>query len=190
MTSAVFIVPQESFRDEELFVPRDELERAGWMCTIASRAVGPCEGMRGGRVLATLALAQLDASAYDAVIFVGGNGARSFFEDADAHRVAAQAARGALILAAICIAPGILARAGVLAGRHVTAHASEMHALADAGAIVAHTSVVIDGRLVTADGPHAASAFGAAILRAASPRPARTTRSMRPPSKPSPPSAA
>jgi len=186
VTNAVFIVPRESFRDEELFVTRDELERAGWVCTIASRAVGVCEGMRGGRVLATVALSQLDGAAYDAVIFVGGNGARSFFDEEDAHRVARRAAAGIGVLAAICIAPGILARAGVLSGRHAAVHASEAKALLAAGAFVPPTSVVVDGKLVTADGPHAAHDFAMAIVRAGSPRPARTTRSLRPPSKPSP----
>ena len=139
-------------------------------------------------MLATVALSQIDGAAYNAVIFVGGNGAHSFYEDEDAHRVARQAAAGVGVLAAICIAPGILARAGVLSGRHATVNASEAKALVAAGAAVAHTSVVTDGKLVTADGPHAAHEFAMAILRAATPRLARTTRSMRPPSKPSPPS--
>jgi protease I len=186
MTSAVFVVPQESFRDEELFVPRDELEAAGWSCVIASRHAGPCDGMRGGRAMATLALKDVRVTDYDAVVFVGGNGARMLFEDPEAHRIARESVASRRVLAAICIAPGILARAGVLAGRRVTAHPSEAKAIESAGARLESTSVVTDDRIVTGDGPQAAHDLAVAIARLAGPHRARiTTRSLRAPTKPS-----
>ncbi len=163
---AVFVVAPEDFRDEELFVTRQVLEEAGAQCVVASRTAGPCTGMHGGRALASIALDAVRVEAYDAVIFVGGQGARTYFDDAEAHRIATEADASGKVLAAICVAPTILARAGLLTGRKVTAYASELAGLGAAGAYVQHTSsVVTDGRLVTADGPRVADEFAEAILR-------------------------
>lgn len=180
MHHALFVIAPDDFRDEELFIPMQELERAGWSSTIASCDVGTCKGVHGGRATSTVALADVRVDDYDAIVFVGGPGARTYFDDPDAFRVSRSCEAAGKTLAAICIAPGILARAGVLRGKRATAFSSEGSELVEGGAHVESASVVRDGHIVTADGPRAAHEFAAAILHAATPHPAAaTTQSLR-----------
>jgi protease I len=166
MAKVLFIIAQSGFRDEELFDTQAALEAAGHTTAVASTRAGRCTGMRGGSTTATLVLDDLDPGAWDAVVFVGGGGARALFDDVRAHAVATGAIAADRVVAAICIAPTILARAGLLRGRRATAYGSEVESLAAAGAHVADEDVVSDGRLITASGPAHARAFGSAISAA------------------------
>lgn len=178
--SILFVVPQQSFRDEELAAPKEALSRAGYDCVVASHAVGTCTGMRGGETLATLSLADVRCEDYEGVVFVGGNGARAFFDDPEPQRIAREMDRARKIVGAICLAPVILARAGVLQGRRATVFVTERKTLEAAGAHYEGPGAFVDGHVVTADGPAAAPAFATAFLRALSPRVSRiTTRSLR-----------
>jgi len=69
------------------------------------------------------------------------------------------------LLAAICLAPPVLARAGVLAGKRATAYPAQsaIIELKRGGATYVVEPVVRDGTIVTASGPEAAAAFGAAL---------------------------
>lgn len=164
MNILVIVAPQD-FRDEELTEPVNALERAGHRVTLASRAPGPCRGVNGLEVEATLALASATAQAFDGVVFVGGPGARVFFEDPQAHRLAREFEADHKLVAAICIAPAILARAGVLRGRRATVFKSEQAALREGGAELQPADVVADGLLVTASGPRHAAAFGQRLVQ-------------------------
>jgi len=66
---------------------------------------------------------------------------------------------------AICIAPGILARAGILKDKKATVFPSEIETLKREGAHYSALPVVIDGKIVTADGPEAAEGFGKALVK-------------------------
>jgi len=73
------------------------------------------------------------------------------------------------VLAAICIAPGILAAAGVLNNKKVTVWSSAMdksfiRILEKSGAKYLDKSVVSDGKIITASGPDAAQEFAQAII--------------------------
>ncbi len=92
--------------------------------TTASTRPGTCVGKLGMRAVADIAVAEARKSDWDAVVFVGGGGSQVFFDDPDAHALAKTAERGRRVLAAICIAPSTLARAGLLEGRRATAFPS------------------------------------------------------------------
>jgi protease I len=162
------IVAQDHFRDEELFQTRAAIEGAGHSCVVASHSPGLCSGTRGGTANADTSIDDVDVRLFDAVVFVGGPGARSFFTNSTALRIAREANRAAKVVAAICIAPVVLANAGLLRGKHATAFSSETPLLEQAGAAVQRPGVVTDGNIVTASGPEVARAFGMAIVRALS----------------------
>ena len=87
MAKVVMIIAPERFRDEELFVTKEELERAGHKIVIASSAKGICPGSRGGFATATLTLNEVQASNYDAVVFVGGGGSKIYFANEEVLRI-------------------------------------------------------------------------------------------------------
>jgi protease I len=164
-TRVLMIIACSQFRDEELATPKEVFEKEGFKVTVASDKTEGCKGMLGAEAKVDGLLGDMSARDFDAVVFVGGSGAKVFFDDADAHRVAKEADEAGKLLAAICIAPSILARAGVLKGKKATVWKGEEYVgiLKDGGSVYEGESVVVDGRIVTANGPDAAQAFGEKI---------------------------
>jgi protease I len=74
MAKVLMIIAPERFRDEELFITKEELEKDGHETVIASTIKGICAGSRGGFAIATLTLNEVHTGDYDAVVFVAGGG--------------------------------------------------------------------------------------------------------------------
>lgn len=163
---AILIVASSNFRDEELFETKDALDKAGIETTIASSRAGTLTGMLGGSTNATTLLKDVKADDYDAVIFIGGSGAKEYFNNKQAQSIAKQAAEKKKVLAAICIAPTVLANAGLLQGIKATSFSSEQSSLRNAGAKYTGSDVEQDGLIITGSGPQAASRFGQTIVKA------------------------
>ena len=165
MRAMLFIAPS-NFRDEELFHTKEELESAGVECVVASARSGVAKGMLGREAQAS-DFREFDISDFDALIFVGGTGVEEhkLYENNEVLELAKKAAQSCKVVAAICIAPRILAKAGLLAGKRATCYKDEqtVEMLKHAGASVADSAVEVDGKIVTANGPSAARAFGKRI---------------------------
>jgi len=164
---ALFIVAQENYHPVEYGTPKRILEEAGIKVIIASKQVGIAEDKMGGSTQATLALADINVDDYDAIVFVGGSGARVYQHDVQAHLTAQEAINRGKVLAAICIAPTILAYAGVLEGKKATVYNKDgetFRILEQNGATFVDEPVVVDGKIITANGPPAAEEFGQKIL--------------------------
>ncbi len=163
MAHVLMVIAPTMFRDEEYAHPKAVLEARGANVTTASRSVGPAVGKLGMVADATLALTDARAEDYDAVIFVGGGGAETYFDDPAAHALARSTLESGRVLGAICIAPSILARAGLLDGVRATAFPSQHDDLVAHGALWTGAPVEVDGAIITANGPDAARDFGLAI---------------------------
>jgi protease I len=166
MVSTLLILAQHGYQDFEYATTRKQLESTKFLITVASAKAGLCQGSLGGQEKATLAIKDVDTVSFDAILFIGGPGASSFFTDPEAHRIAREALRQGKILGAICIAPVILARAGVLKGKRATVWDSggeQERILTDAGALCTGEAVTVDGKVVTGNGPQAAEEFGRVI---------------------------
>jgi protease I len=157
------IIAPERFRDEELFITREELEDAGHKTVIASARKGKCPGSRGGFATATLSLEEVRASDYDAAVFVGGGGSKVYFGNVDALRIAREIHAQRKVLAAICLAPVILANAGVLKGKRATVAGTEAKTIVSRGAEYTGPGVTVDGNIVTGNAPKASRTFGQKI---------------------------
>lgn len=160
------VIAPDVFRDEEYAHPKAILEGLGATVTTASIRAGTCRGKLGMTAEATIGLRDAVAAAYDAVIFVGGGGAQVFFDDPAAHDLARTALENNSVVAAICIAPSVLAHAGLLGGVRATAFPSQREDLIAHGAVWTGAPVEIDGSIITANGPDAANDFGRAIADA------------------------
>lgn len=160
---AVLIIAREIFRDEELFETQVALEGAGVATVIASSIVGTCKGKLGASAESTVLIDDVSADDYDAVVFVGGGGAMEYYESQVALSLAKDAYNMDRVVAAICIAPRILANAGLLAGKTATCYESEGQAITALGANYTAKDVERDGLIVTANGPHASTEFGKTI---------------------------
>lgn len=165
------IIASKDFRDEEYFVPVEIFQNEGAKITTTSSIIGEAIGVEGGEARSTMILREAEVKKFDAVVFVGGNGASEFFDDTDAHKVAREAVKYNKILGAICVAPIILARAGILRKKNATVWSSILDKsrtkeLEEAGCKVLKERVVKDGKIITADGPAVAQEFAEAIIEA------------------------
>jgi protease I len=157
------VIPQERFRDEELFETQAALERAGHSVVVSSTRIGRCPGSRGGHADAQTAIDSERAIDYGAVVFVGGGGSKLLWDDVDAQRLAREASQEDIVLGAICLAPVILGNAGVLAGRRATVAGTEARTIEASGAIYTGPGITVDGTIVTANGPKSSAGFGERI---------------------------
>lgn len=159
------VIAHEMFRDEEYLQPKEILESAGIKVVTASSSLDPATGKLGAIVKPDVLLRDSQAEEYDAVIFVGGSGSRNYFHDPAAHSLARGAMDNKKLLASICSATGILAVAGVIKGKKVTSFPAEAEIIEKNGAHYTGKNVEIDNRLITANGPAAAEAFGHALRK-------------------------
>ena len=163
----VMIIAFRDFRDAEYFVPKEVLEKEGIEVKTASNKLGTAIGADGGDAQVDLLVSQINPAEFDAIIFVGGPGALDALDNENSYKVARETVSQNKVLGAICISPLILARAGVLRGKKTTVWTdftkSQAKILEKEGAIFEEKEVVIDGKIVTANGPKAAKNFGKAI---------------------------
>ena len=164
--TAVLIVGRENFHDRELFETMRILGSAGVQTVIASSQTGVIRGMLGGVAEARILLNQLRIDDYDAIVFIGGLGAREYFDNPAALDIARAAAAKRKVLAAISIAPAILANSGVLRGIRATSFSSEQAVLQQAGATYTNAPIERDGLIITATGPIFVAQFAGAIAEA------------------------
>ncbi len=167
---ALMIVAKADFEQTEYKKTRAALDDGGVECTVASTKVGKLKGNKGMRVESSMLLSDVNPADYDAIVIIGGNGIKKVWKDEQAHRIVKQAAADRKIVAAICAGPGILGYAGVLDGKKATAHpkSGAKNVMKDNGCDYQSQSVVVDGNIITANGPKAASKYGEAIVEALS----------------------
>ena len=166
MKKVALVIARQSFRDEEYFHPKEVLEKNGITVVTASSAKGVCTGKLGAKAHAEISLEEVKPEDYDGIFFVGGPGSQEFFHDSKAHEIAAKAVMLGKLYGAICAGPAVLAFAGLLKGKKATSFSGRREELVNNGAIWTGKSVEIDGKLITADGPDSAYAFGEAIAKA------------------------
>ncbi|MDO9541113.1 MAG: DJ-1/PfpI family protein [Kiritimatiellia bacterium] len=162
---ALMIIAAEGFQDEEFAQPYNLLTRLGATVKLACSRKGTAKGVFGRQIKPDVIIGECKADDYDAIVFIGGPGATEYFNNADAHALARDAVSKGKVLGAICIAPVILANAGVLKGKKATVFPSEQNQLASQGAQLVQQNVVVDGRIVTAVGPRAALEFAESLVR-------------------------
>ena len=163
------VVSFKDFRDEEYFVPKEILTAAGAKIKTVSTKEGTAIGADGGEVEIDLLNKDLNPADFDGIIFIGGSGCLKYLDTEDSYRVAKETVLQDKLIAAICISPVILAKAGVLERKQATVWSSPMdrepvRTLKDYGAVYQDAPVVIDGKIITGNGPAAAKRFTEAIV--------------------------
>ncbi|MFH1826700.1 MAG: DJ-1/PfpI family protein [bacterium] len=159
------IIPFQGFRDEEYLEPKAVFETSGIAVTTASTQVGTATGKLGAKAKVDITLNDLKVADYDAILFIGGPGSYALRDNPIAHKIAQEAVEQDKILAAICAAPGILAKAGVLEGKKATMFAPNNEILTKHGASYTGNGVEIDGKIITATGPETAKRWAQTIQR-------------------------
>ncbi len=167
MKKAIIIIASKDFRDEEYFITKEVLEKKGISVKTAcdkNKAIGKF----GGEGIADVLITNLNVDDFDAIIFAGGQGAVNLLDNELSYTIIKAAVDKKKLIAAICIAPTILAKAGVLKGKKATVWSNDMDKtgikiiqLNDG--IYERSSIVKDGNIITAENAEFAQEFGEAI---------------------------
>ncbi|GIU70277.1 MAG: DJ-1 family protein [Candidatus Woesearchaeota archaeon] len=174
MKKILLIIAPEGFRDEEYTIPLQYFKNRNYSVDTASTRKGNCYGKLGMTAIANKSLNDIKTEEYDAIVFIGGPGTPLIRKDDNSLRIAREAYAKKKIIAAICWAPTILAKAGILNNRKATVwqgNDAEFRMLTSEylekqGAYYTGEPVTIDGNIITADGPSSAKEFAEKIINA------------------------
>lgn len=167
MAKVLMIIAQKDFRDEEYSIPREVIEKAGHIVKVASLARAKATGKLGMVVQPDMGMHEVNPDYFDAIVVVGGPGALALAESPEVISLLEKARLKGKMMAAICIAPVVLALAGVLSGKNATVFPdrSAIDTLRRNGAVYRDQDVVRDGDVITANGPQSADRFGREIVK-------------------------
>jgi protease I len=160
----LMVIAPINFRDVEYFTPKKIFEDAGFSVSTASIQSGTARGADGGEAKIDLTVGQANPADYAAVVFAGGPGMAQITGDESLQTLAIKSVKAGKLIAAICVAPAVLARAGLLTGVEATSHADAKQDLEDYGAIFKDQSVVAADKIITANGPEASTEFADQII--------------------------
>lgn len=171
MKIVAVIIAFKDFQDKEYFGTREVLEEAGVKIITFSTERGLAIGSYGGEVRVDGILSEISVGEFDGIIFIGGQGALKFLDNEISYRIIREVKEVGKILGAICISPVILAKAGVLNGKKATVWSSPLDKkpikiLQENGTEYLDEDVVIDGKIITANGPQAVKEFAEKIIDA------------------------
>ena len=167
MKKAAIIIASKNFRDEEYFVTKEVLEKRGIQVkTVCDRV--KAIGKFGGEAEADILINDLNTDEFDAIIFAGGSGAIELLDNEMTYLAIRKAMIMKKIIAAICIAPTILAKAGILAGKKATVWSTDMDKSAIRiiqlnDGIYERASIVVDENIITGENAEYAQEFGETI---------------------------
>lgn len=161
----VYVFLADGFEEIEALAPVDFLRRAGITVKTASLKGKSAIGAHNIEVVADINIDDVLLNEdVEAVILPGGMpGSQNLFESARVHEAIDFAISNDKLVCAICAAPFILGRKGLLENKNATCFPGFENELK--GANVKNEGVVCDGKIITAQGAGVAWEFGERIAR-------------------------
>jgi 4-methyl-5(b-hydroxyethyl)-thiazole monophosphate biosynthesis len=161
--AAIFIA--KGFEEIEGVNIIDVLRRGGIFVDIISIAGNiNVEGSHGISIIASRLYYDVDFSEYDLLLLPGGMpGTDNLFKNEDLCNLLKEFNENKKYIGAICAAPSILGRLGILEGKEATCYPGFEKMLQ--GAVVVDKDVVVSENIITGKGPFAAIKFALEIIK-------------------------
>ncbi|MCE9595474.1 MAG: DJ-1/PfpI family protein [Planctomycetes bacterium] len=160
----VLVPLAEGFEEIEAVTIIDTLRRAGIVVTTAGLRATKVDGAHGISVMADTTFDQVGTADFDMLVLPGGMpGTTNLAENARVLAFIRAMHQQGKRLSAICAAPMVLAKAGVLGKTPVTCYPGVESTLGDAP-FRADERVVKSGKVITSRGPGTALEFSLAIV--------------------------
>jgi 4-methyl-5(b-hydroxyethyl)-thiazole monophosphate biosynthesis len=160
----VYIYMADGFEEVEAITVADLLSRGGIPVeTVSVVKREEVTGAHGIRVIADILYEDADHEKCEMIVLPGGgDGARRLLAHESVERQLADFAGKGKWIAAICAAPMILSRHGLLAGREATIYRGMEAELKDAR--YRDEDVVVSGNIITSRGPGTAMSFSLKLI--------------------------
>ncbi|MEE1187160.1 MAG: DJ-1 family glyoxalase III [Acutalibacteraceae bacterium] len=159
----VYIFLADGFEEIEALTPYDALKRADIEVNLVGIEKLNITGAHGIKVTADISQDEVDFSDMSAVILPGGMpGTLNLDKSRSVHKAIDYAYQNNLLIAAICAAPSILGKKGLLENKNAVCFPGFENELK--GAVLSDKSVVTDKNIITAKGAGVNWEFSFAII--------------------------
>lgn len=167
MIKVLFIISERNFNDEEYSVTRKVLEENNIKVVVSSINKEEAIGMKGLKVNPDKTLREVSEENYDGLIIIGGSGSPTLADYPEVLEMIRMFNNNKKVIGAICLAPVILGKAGILSNIMITVYPVDwaITSVTRNGAHYFRHDVVEDGNIITADGPESARKFGEVIVK-------------------------
>jgi len=158
----VMVPLADGFEEIEALTVVDVLRRIGIQVDTVGVVSSMITGSHGVRVMTDKKLAEVKED-YDAIVLPGGNpGYKNLARTSKLIEILKKMNSQGKLVAAICASPSVLAQAGILEGKKATIYPGMEKELP----YPRDDKVVIDGNVITSQGPGTAIEFSLAIVEA------------------------
>lgn len=158
MSDLIYILLAEGFEEIEAVTPADILRRLGLNTLFIGVSSKQVKGAHGIEITSDATLKKVKNEIPAALILPGGMpGAKNLDLNSDVRDLVLSTNESGGIIAAICAAPMVIGRLGLLKGKNAVCYPGFEEHLT--GANILSRSVVRDGNIITALGPGAAADF-------------------------------
>lgn len=143
----------------------DLLRRAGIEVVTAGLDDNPVTASRGVKLIPDTSIQQVENDDFDMLVLPGGQpGSDHLSDNEQIIKIIQRLAAENRFISAICAAPRVLARAGVLDGKRATCYPGSLDSFELSSTDITNESVVIDGKIVTSRGPGTAMDFALTLI--------------------------
>ncbi len=163
---AVLIITADNTEDLEFFYPYYRLLEAGFQVDVATPKGGEFKAKHGLGLKMTKEIKAMDASRYALLYIPGGKAPAALKKDEAVLALVKKFASGGKPIAAICHGPQVLAAAGVIQGKRISAWPEVEVEVQEAGATYVYEPTVVDGQFITGRWPADLPAHLAQVLKA------------------------
>lgn len=160
----VLIPLAEGCEEMEAVIVADVLRRAGWEVTLAGLTEGPITASRGVGLMPDRHWDDIDPDLFEMIVLPGGlGGTRALCAHSGVQQTLRTFDAGGKWIAAVCAAPLALHEAGILRDRRFTCYPGIEYEM-DVSVQRLNDSVVVDGMLITSQGPGTAFEFALKLI--------------------------
>ena len=160
----VYILLAPGFEEMEALVPADLLRRAGVEVALVSLDGELVPGGHNIAVKADCTLSEVKLEGMEAVMLPGGGvGVANLGSDPRVEELVKQAAQQGKRLAAICAAPSLLSKWGLLAGKRAVCYHTWKDKIADS-CYLPEEKLAVDGSTITGQAAGASFEFGLKLI--------------------------
>ncbi|KAF0150566.1 MAG: intracellular protease PfpI family [Ignavibacteria bacterium] len=156
--SVLLFLPSQNFNEHEFLIISNSLEAAGYKIFIVSDSSFLCIGSNGLKIKNDVLLFNARESNFAGFIIIGGSGTRNYWSNSSLQNLAKKFASKNKPVGAICSAPIVLAKAGLLS-ENATCFPDDKKALEREGVEFKNMPVVKINKIVTGQDPASSTEF-------------------------------
>ncbi|CAM3742606.1 type 1 glutamine amidotransferase domain-containing protein [Litorimonas haliclonae] len=163
----VLVIATNGFQEDELFSPKEALEKEGATVELASLEMDEISAGEGDSrsIKPDMLTKDVKSEGYDALVLPGGLANPDSLRTEETVKALVQSfAKEGKVIAAICHAPWILISADLVKGREMTSYPSIQDDLRNAGANWVDRAVAVSNGIITSRSPDDLEAFNAKIV--------------------------